>query len=68
MVQSGPDSAFRTRFIPIRAYLVHDLVNAHRLSVQYVASEDNAADALTRGLGATTHRKARLLLCLTEQW
>eukprot|EP00975_Prorocentrum_lima_P061767 12881783-Prorocentrum_lima.AAC.1 len=28
--------------------------------------EDVNADALTKGLGATTHRKARLLPCLTE--
>eukprot|EP00975_Prorocentrum_lima_P022719 4784572-Prorocentrum_lima.AAC.1 len=44
------------------AHAVPDLVKGHLLSVQYVASQDNAADALTTGLGATTHRKARLLL------
>eukprot|EP00975_Prorocentrum_lima_P062312 12884971-Prorocentrum_lima.AAC.1 len=51
----------------MRAHFVHDLVNASLLTVQYVATKDNAANALTKGLGATSHRNARLLLCLTEQ-
>eukprot|EP00975_Prorocentrum_lima_P016087 3417729-Prorocentrum_lima.AAC.1 len=63
----GPDSSPWTRFRSTRANSVHDLVKANQLSVQYVASQDNAADALTKGSGATIHRKARLLLCLTEQ-
>eukprot|EP00975_Prorocentrum_lima_P014007 2976818-Prorocentrum_lima.AAC.1 len=53
MVKSGPDSAFWIRFISMSAQFVHDLVNAHLLSVQYVASQDTAAYALTKGLGAT---------------
>eukprot|EP00975_Prorocentrum_lima_P033403 7004265-Prorocentrum_lima.AAC.1 len=46
----------------MRAHVVHDLVNANLLNVLYVASQDNAADAVTKGWGATSHRKARLLL------
>eukprot|EP00975_Prorocentrum_lima_P014705 3117994-Prorocentrum_lima.AAC.1 len=66
MVKPGPDSALRTRCISMRAHVVHDLVNANLPSVQYVASQDNAAYALTKGLAATTHREARLL-CPQEQ-
>eukprot|EP00975_Prorocentrum_lima_P050896 10663873-Prorocentrum_lima.AAC.1 len=67
MVKSGPDSAFRARLISRRAHFVPDLVNANLLTVRHVATQDNVADVLTKGLGATTHRKARLLLCMTEQ-
>eukprot|EP00975_Prorocentrum_lima_P037205 7829761-Prorocentrum_lima.AAC.1 len=67
MVTPGPDPSCSTRFIWVRAHVVHYLVNAHLLSAQYVASQDNAVDALTKGLGATTHRKEGLLLCLTDQ-
>eukprot|EP00975_Prorocentrum_lima_P025955 5459141-Prorocentrum_lima.AAC.1 len=31
------------------------------LSVQYAASQESPAEALTRGWGATTYKKARLL-------
>eukprot|EP00975_Prorocentrum_lima_P029855 6263830-Prorocentrum_lima.AAC.1 len=67
MARSGTDPSFRTRFRSMRAHFVHDLATVHLLSVQYVASQDNPADALTKGLGASTHEKARLLLCPTEQ-
>eukprot|EP00975_Prorocentrum_lima_P006273 1351447-Prorocentrum_lima.AAC.1 len=61
-----PDSAFGTRFTSMRAHFVHDLVNADLLTVQ-LATQDNAADALPKGSGATSHRKARLLLFLARQ-
>eukprot|EP00975_Prorocentrum_lima_P065652 12904649-Prorocentrum_lima.AAC.1 len=51
----------------MRAHCVHDRVNASLLTVHYVATQDNAANALAKGLGATSHRKTRLLLCVTEQ-
>eukprot|EP00975_Prorocentrum_lima_P033120 6949288-Prorocentrum_lima.AAC.1 len=36
----------------MRAHIVHDLVSAHLICAQHVASQDNAADALTKGSGA----------------
>eukprot|EP00975_Prorocentrum_lima_P014518 3079513-Prorocentrum_lima.AAC.1 len=67
MVRAGPDSSFRTRFVSRRSNFVHGLIRAEGLTVEYVASDDNAADALTKGLGVALHRKARFLLCLPEQ-
>eukprot|EP00975_Prorocentrum_lima_P070414 12931825-Prorocentrum_lima.AAC.1 len=43
-------------------HLVHGRVREGLLIVEYVASGDNAAYALTKGSGAAVHRKARLLL------
>eukprot|EP00975_Prorocentrum_lima_P027207 5718916-Prorocentrum_lima.AAC.1 len=48
----------------MRAHYVHDLVNEPHLCVEYAPSPDNPADALTKGLGSTTHKKARVLSCL----
>eukprot|EP00975_Prorocentrum_lima_P055121 11555102-Prorocentrum_lima.AAC.1 len=61
------DSSSRAKFMSMRAHFVHDLVKGQLLRVHYVASRDNPADALAKGLRATTHKKARLLLCVTEQ-
>eukprot|EP00975_Prorocentrum_lima_P067337 12914233-Prorocentrum_lima.AAC.1 len=49
MARSGPDSSFRAGFISMRAHVVHDLVKAHLLSVLYVASQEDPADARTKG-------------------
>eukprot|EP00975_Prorocentrum_lima_P014034 2981217-Prorocentrum_lima.AAC.1 len=67
MVSAGLDLSSRTRFIPMRAHFVHDLVHAQLVTVECVANGGNAASVLTKGLGAATHSNAIMLICLAEQ-
>ena len=67
MVQQGPNAVFKTRFISMRGHFIHDLMGAGLVTVEYVPSQENPADALTKGLSSAVHRKARSLLCMTEQ-
>ncbi len=67
LVQKGPDAAFKTRFISMRGHFIHDMMGAGLVTVEYVPSQENPADALTKGLSSAVHRKARLLLCMSEQ-
>eukprot|EP00975_Prorocentrum_lima_P055069 11545165-Prorocentrum_lima.AAC.1 len=48
----------------MRAHFIHDLLGADLSSIEYIPSQDNPADTLTKGLTAAVHRKERLLLCL----
>eukprot|EP00975_Prorocentrum_lima_P008223 1757165-Prorocentrum_lima.AAC.1 len=50
----------------MRAHFIHDLIGAHLMTTEYVPSQENPADALTKGLTTAAHRKAKLLLCLEE--
>ena len=67
LVKSGPEAAFKTRHISMRAHYVHDLVGANVLKVFYVPSEENAADACTKGLAAAKHDKACSMLRLEQR-
>eukprot|EP00975_Prorocentrum_lima_P038298 8051752-Prorocentrum_lima.AAC.1 len=57
MVKSGPVPSFRARFMSMKAHAVHERLRAQLLMVRYVASQDNPADALTKGLGSQLTRK-----------
>eukprot|EP00975_Prorocentrum_lima_P058656 12301927-Prorocentrum_lima.AAC.1 len=50
----------------MRAHFIHGLIGAKVMTIDYVPSQDNPADALTKGLTAAVHNKAKLLLCLEE--
>eukprot|EP00975_Prorocentrum_lima_P002811 619878-Prorocentrum_lima.AAC.1 len=43
-VKAGPNAAFKTRHISMRAHFIHDLIG----TIEYVPSQENAADALTK--------------------
>eukprot|EP00975_Prorocentrum_lima_P016851 3571266-Prorocentrum_lima.AAC.1 len=45
----------------MRAHVIHDMLGANLLNIEYAPSQENPADALTKGLTATVHRKAKLL-------
>ncbi len=66
LARSGPNASFRTRFISMRAHFVYDLILARLITVNYIPSQENPADALTKGLTAVVHRRARELLSLIE--
>eukprot|EP00971_Amphidinium_carterae_P034929 687898-Amphidinium_carterae.1 len=58
-------SSTRTRHLSMRGAWFHDLHQRQALSLFFIDTQEQKADALTKGLGATLNEKARDHLCLT---
>ena len=62
----NPASRETTKHIAIRSFFARDLIDRTEVNVEFVPSEDNAADALTKALNPEQARRSRELLGLAE--
>lgn len=56
-ISENPKFHQRVKHIDIRFHFLRDLVEGGEIKINYVASEDNLADILTKPLGTTLHRR-----------
>eukprot|EP00975_Prorocentrum_lima_P029030 6097519-Prorocentrum_lima.AAC.1 len=54
------------QYISMRAHFIHDMLERNLITIEYIPSLENAADALAKGLTTIVHRKAMRLLCLLD--
>lgn len=66
-ISENPKFHSRVKHIDIRFHFLRDAVEKGDVSIQYVPSEDNPADVLTKPLGTTTHRRQITLLGMDKQ-
>ena len=66
----NPLSSARSKHIDVRFHFVRKLLRAKKMDIQFVASEEQHADILTKSLAATpykSHRKFLLILPLGDE-
>lgn len=63
-ISENPKFHSRVKHIDIRFHYLRDAVRSGELKVEYIPSEDNPADILTKSLGTTLHRRQVGLLQL----
>ena len=66
----NPLSFARSKHIDVRFHFVRELLRAKKIGIQFVASEEQHADVLTKSLAATpfkSHRKFLLNLPLADE-
>ena len=66
----NPLSSARSKHIDVRFHFVRGLLRAKKIDIQFVASEEQHADFLTKSLSATpfkSHRKFLLSLPLGDE-
>ena len=66
----NPISSARSKHIDVRFHFVRELLRANKIEVQFIASEEQHADILTKALAATpfkSHRKFFLNLPLGDE-
>lgn len=47
----------RTKHVEVEYHFVRDLIKAGKINLEYVATQDNPADILTKALGTELHEK-----------
>lgn len=63
-ISENPKFHSRVKHIDIRFHYLRDAVERGEVQIEYISSEDNPADILTKSLGATIHRRQIGLLRL----
>lgn len=62
----NPASRETTKHIAIRSFFARDLIDSNQIEIEFVPSEDNAADALTKALSPELTKRSREFFSLTE--
>ncbi|KXJ70053.1 hypothetical protein RP20_CCG025001 [Aedes albopictus] len=65
-VAEEPRDSRRMKHVEVKYYFIRDLIKEGRIRLEYVPTEHQQADILTKGLPATTFVKLRKLLGLME--
>ncbi len=63
MIENGKSTSDRTRHINVRYYFIKDRIDSGEIKLEYIPTEEMAADTLTKPLVGTKFKelKAKLL-------
>lgn len=61
-ITKDPRKARRMKHIEIQHFFVRDLVDKGKLCLEYLPTEDQLADVMTKGLAAPRFQKLRAML------
>lgn len=66
MICKNPKIQGRVKHIETREHFIREMVEREELEVEYIPSEENPADILTKSLGGTLHMRQVMLLGLQK--